>query len=98
MADGLAALLDDVAALARVPAAPIDDYAAWAVRASVKASGVIVDDAAVTPRYVQGFSPDRELPMIARIAKGSLRNKLLFILPVALVLSELLDWLLTPIL
>jgi predicted DNA repair protein MutK len=64
----------------------------------MKAAGVIVDDAAVTPRYVQGFAPERELPMIKRIAVGSVRNKLLFILPAALVLSELLPWLLTPIL
>jgi len=95
---GLAALLDDVAALARVAAASVDDVAAGAGRASMKAAGVIVDDAAVTPRYVQGFRPDRELPMIKRIAVGSLRNKLLFILPAALLLSELLPWLLTPIL
>ena len=98
MSAGLAALLDDVAALARVAAASLDDVAAGAGRASVKAAGVIVDDAAVTPRYVQGFRPERELPMIKRIAAGSLRNKLLFILPAALVLSEFLDWLLTPIL
>ena len=64
----------------------------------MKAAGVIVDDAAVTPRYVQGFRPERELPMIKRIAVGSLRNKLLFILPAALLLSELVPWLLTPIL
>jgi hypothetical protein len=76
----------------------VDDVAAGASRASVKAAGVIVDDAAVTPRYVQGFTADRELPMIKRIAVGSLRNKLLFILPAALILSELLPWLLTPIL
>ncbi|MGH9903727.1 MAG: DUF808 domain-containing protein, partial [Pyrinomonadaceae bacterium] len=95
---GLAALLDDVAALARAAAASVDDVAAGASRASVKAAGVIVDDAAVTPRYVQGFRPERELPMIKRIAVGSLRNKLLFILPAALLLSELLPWLLTPIL
>jgi predicted DNA repair protein MutK len=98
MSAGLAALLDDVAALARVAAASIDDVAAGAGRASMKAAGVIVDDAAVTPRYVQGFEADRELPMIKRIARGSLRNKLLFILPAALLLSEFLDWLLTPIL
>ena len=98
MAGGLAALLDDVAAIARVAAASVDDVAAGAGRASAKAAGVIVDDAAVTPRYVQGFAPQRELPMIARIAKGSLRNKLLFILPAALLLSEFLDWLLTPLL
>ena len=98
MSAGLAALLDDVAVLARAAAASVDDVAAGASRASVKAAGVIVDDAAVTPRYVQGFQPERELPMIKRIAIGSLRNKLLFILPAALVLSELLPWLLTPIL
>ncbi|PTL54390.1 DUF808 domain-containing protein [Paraconexibacter algicola] len=98
MSAGLAALLDDVAAIARVAAASIDDVAAGASRASVKAAGVIVDDAAVTPRYVQGFAPERELPMIRRIAQGSLRNKLLFILPAALLLSEFLDWLLTPLL
>ena len=98
MSAGLAALLDDVAALTRVAAASLDDVAAGASRASVKAAGVIVDDAAVTPRYVQGFRPERELPMIKRIATGSLRNKLLFILPAALLLSELLPWLLTPIL
>jgi predicted DNA repair protein MutK len=98
MSAGLAALLDDVAAIARVAAASVDDVAAGASRASVKAAGVIVDDAAVTPRYVQGFRPERELPMIKRIAVGSLRNKLLLILPAALALSELLPWLLTPIL
>jgi uncharacterized protein len=98
MSAGLAALLDDVAVLTRAAAASVDDVAAGAGRASVKAAGVIVDDAAVTPRYVQGFQPERELPMIKRIAVGSLRNKLLSILPAALVLSEFLDWLLTPIL
>src|SRR5512134_3089505 len=98
MSAGLAALLDDVAALARAASASVDDVAAGASRASMKAAGVIVDDAAVTPRYVQGFRPERELPMIRRIAVGSLRNKLLLILPAALLLSELLPWLLTPIL
>ncbi|WP_320671652.1 DUF808 domain-containing protein [Patulibacter defluvii] len=98
MSAGLAALLDDVSVLARAAAASIDDVAAGAGRASVKAAGVIVDDAAVTPRYVQGFTPERELPMIKRIAVGSVRNKILFILPVVLLLSEFVDWLLTPIL
>src|SRR5688572_4826155 len=98
MSAGLAALLDDVAVLARAAAASVDDVAAGAGRAGVKAAGVIVDDAAVTPRYVQGFRPERELPMIRRIAVGSLRNKILLILPAALLLSELLPWLLTPIL
>lgn len=98
MSAGLFALLDDVAALARAAAASVDDVAAAASRASVKATGVVVDDAAVTPRYVQGILPEREIPMIKRIAKGSLRNKLLVILPVILLLSELLPGLLTPIL
>ena len=98
MSAGLAALLDDIAMLARAAAASVDDVAAGASRASVKAAGVIVDDAAVTPRYVQGFRPERELPVIRRIAMGSIRNKLLFILPAALLLSEFLDWVITPIL
>jgi predicted DNA repair protein MutK len=98
MSAGLAALLDDVAALARAAAASVDDVAAATGRASVKAAGVIVDDAAVTPRYVQGIAAERELPMIRRIAIGSIRNKLLIILPVILLLSQFVDWLLTPIL
>ncbi|MBJ7470666.1 MAG: DUF808 domain-containing protein [Solirubrobacteraceae bacterium] len=98
MSAGLFALLDDVAMLARAAAASVDDVAAAAGRASMKATGVIVDDAAVTPRYVQGILPEREIPMIRRIAIGSLRNKLFVILPVVLLLSELLPGLLTPIL
>lgn len=98
MAGGLAALLDDIAALAKLAAASVDDVGAAAGRASAKAAGVVIDDTAVTPRYVHGFSPDRELPIVRRIAVGSLRNKLLFILPAALLLSQFLPWLLTPIL
>ncbi|GIG30760.1 DUF808 domain-containing protein [Cellulomonas marina] len=98
MAGGLAALLDDIAALAKLAAASVDDVGAAAGRASAKAAGVVIDDTAVTPRYVSGFTPDRELPIIRRIALGSLRNKLLFILPAALVLSQFVPWLLTPIL
>jgi hypothetical protein len=98
MAGGLAALLDDIAVLAKLAAASVDDIGAAAGRASVKAAGVVVDDTAVTPRYVHGFTPDRELPIVRRIAVGSLRNKLLFILPAALLLSQFLPWLLTPIL
>jgi len=98
MPSGLAALLDDVAAIAKLAAASIDDVTAAAGRAGVKAAGVVVDDTAVTPRYVTGFTPDRELPIIARIAKGSLKNKLLIILPVALALSALLPWAITPLL
>ncbi len=98
MAGGLVALLDDIAALAKLAAASVDDVGAAAGRASAKAAGVVVDDTAVTPRYVQGFTPDRELPIIKRIAIGSIRNKLLVILPVALLLSQFLPWLLTPLL
>ena len=98
MSGGLVALLDDVAAMAKLAAASVDDVGAAAGRASVKAAGVVVDDTAVTPRYVHGFTADRELPMIRRIALGSLRNKLLIILPVILLLSQFLPWLLTPIL
>lgn len=94
MAAGLFALLDDVAALARVAAASIDDVGAAAGRASVKAAGVVVDDTAVTPQFMEGSPAKRELPMIRQIAIGSLRNKLLFILPVALLLSQFVPWLL----
>lgn len=98
MSGGLVALLDDVAVIARLAAASVDDVGAAAGRASAKAAGVVVDDAAVTPRYVHGFSADRELPIIKRIAVGSIRNKLLFILPAALLMSQFVPWLLTPIL
>ena len=98
MSGGLIALLDDVAALAKLAAASIDDVGAAAGRASAKAAGVVIDDTAVTPRYVTGVRADRELPMIKRIAIGSLRNKLLFILPAALLLSQFAPWLLTPLL
>jgi len=98
MAVGLAALLDDIAAFAKLAAASVDDIGAAAGRASAKATGVVIDDTAVTPRYVEGLAAKRELPVIRRIATGSLRNKLLFILPAALLLSQFLPWLLTPLL
>ncbi|MBB5234001.1 DUF808 domain-containing protein [Deinococcus budaensis] len=98
MSGGLVALLDDVAAIAKLAAASIDDIGAAAGKAGAKAVGVVVDDTAVTPRYVTGFSPDRELPIIWRIARGSLRNKVVFILPAALLLSQFLPWAITPIL
>ncbi|MCR8675224.1 DUF808 domain-containing protein [Micrococcus sp. HG099] len=91
---GLVALLDDVAALARLAAASVDDVAAGAAKASAKAAGVVVDDAAVTPQYMAGAAANRELPMIWRITKGSLRNKLLFILPALLLLDWLAPWVL----
>ena len=98
MSTGLLALLDDVAALARVAAASLDDVAGQAAKAGAKAAGVVIDDAAVTPRYVVGFASERELPIVARIAKGSLRNKLLILLPAALILSYFFPWGITPLL
>jgi uncharacterized protein len=98
MSGGLFGLLDDVAALARLAAASVDDIGAAAGRATAKAAGVVIDDTAVTPQYVHGIAAERELPIIKKIAIGSLRNKLLFILPAALLLSQFVPWLLTPIL
>ncbi len=98
MAGGLVALLDDVAALARLAAASIDDVGAATGKATAKAAGVVIDDTAVTPQYVRGLAAERELPIVKRIAIGSLRNKLIIILPIALLLSQFLPWLLTPIL
>ena len=98
MPSGLIALLDDVAGIAKLAASSLDDVAAAAGKAGTKAAGVVIDDAAVTPRYVVGLTPDRELPIIWKIAKGSLRNKLLFLLPAALVLSAFAPWALPPLL
>ena len=89
MAGGLVGLFDDVAALAKLAASSIDDVGAAAGRASMKAAGVAVDDAAVTPQYVQGLAAERELPIIKKIARGSLLIKLAFILPAAILLSEI---------
>jgi predicted DNA repair protein MutK len=98
MPSGLVALLDDVAVIARAAAASLDDVAAGVAKAGTKAAGVVIDDAAVTPSYVTNFTPDRELPVIWKIAKGSLFNKLVILLPVALLLSAFLPWAITPLL
>lgn len=98
MSSGLIALIDDVVGIAKVAAASVDDVAAQASKAGLKAAGVVVDDAAVTPRYVVGFAAARELPIVARIAAGSLKNKLLYLLPAALLLSLLAPWAITPLL
>lgn len=98
MATGLIALLDDVAALAKLAAASLDDVAAQTIKAGSKAAGVVIDDAAVTPRYVVGLEAKRELSIIWRIAKGSLRNKIVFLLPAALLLSVFLPQAITPLL
>ncbi len=98
MASGLVALLDDVAAIAKLAAASLDDVAGAAGKAGSKAVGVVVDDAAVTPGYALGFTPDRELPIVLKISVGSLRNKFLFLLPGALLLSAFAPWAVTPLL
>src|ERR1700755_2982551 len=98
MSAGLFGLLDDIAALARLAAASVDDIGAAAGRATAKAAGVVVDDTAVTPQYVHGIAAERELPIIKRIAIGSLRNKLLLILPAAMLLSQFVPRLIIPVL
>ena len=98
MSIGLIALLDDIAGLAKVAAASVDDIAGQAAKAGAKAAGVVIDDAAVTPRYVVGFDAARELPIVRKIAIGSLRNKLLLLLPAALLMSLFAPWAITPLL
>jgi predicted DNA repair protein MutK len=98
MSIGLIALLDDIVGLAKVAAASLDDVGAQAAKAGAKAAGVVIDDAAVTPRYVVGFAAARELPIVGKIAWGSLKNKLIFLLPAALLLSLVAPWAITPLL
>ncbi len=95
---GLLALLDDVAGIAKIAASSVDDVVWQATKAGSKAAGAVVDDAAVTPKYLRGISPARELPIVWRIAKGSLKNKLLYLLPAALILSAVAPWAIMPLL
>lgn len=95
---GLIALLDDVAAIAKVAASSVDDVIGQAAKAGTKAAGAVIDDAAVTPKYVHGFEASRELPIIWRITKGSLRNKLLILLPIGLLLANFAPWSIAPLL
>jgi predicted DNA repair protein MutK len=95
---GLLALLDDVAAIAKVAAASVDDVISQAAKAGAKAAGAVIDDAAVSPKYVQGFAPARELPIVGRIALGSIKNKLLYLLPAGLALSAFAPWAIAPLL
>lgn len=95
---GLLALLDDVAGIAKVAAASVDDVITQAAKSGAKAAGAVIDDAAVTPKYVQGFKAERELPIIWRIAKGSFKNKLLYLLPVGLLLANFAPWAIPPLL
>ena len=98
MTSGWIALLDDLATLTKVAASSLDDAGAQAAKAGSKAAGIVIDDAAVTPRYVVGLAAERELPIIGKIAVGSLKNKLLLLLPGALVLSVFAPWAITPLL
>lgn len=98
MSVGLIALLDDVAAIAKVAAASLDDVVAQATKAGVKSAGVVIDDAAVTPSYVVGFAAEREIPIVVKIARGSLFNKLVILLPLALALSFFVPSAITPLL
>lgn len=95
---GLLALLDDVAAIAKLAAAQLDDIAAHAAKASSKSAGVVIDDAAVTPKYVTGLPAAREIPIVVKIARGSLFNKLIILLPALLVLQAVAPWIITPLL
>jgi predicted DNA repair protein MutK len=95
---GLLALLDDVATIAKVAAASLDDVIGQSAKAGLKAAGAVIDDAAVTPKYVHGFSADRELPIVGRIALGSIRNKMLILLPAALLLSAFAPQVIAPLL
>ena len=98
MPSGLIALLDDVATIAKLAASSLDDVAGAAGKAGTKAAGVVIDDTAVTPRYVVGLAPERELPIIGKIAWGSIKNKILLLLPAALLLSAFAPFLMTPLL
>lgn len=95
---GLLALLDDVAGIAKIAAASVDDVAGQAAKAGAKAAGAVIDDAAVAPKYVDGFAASRELPIVGKIAMGSVRNKLVLLLPLALLLSAFAPWMITPLL
>lgn len=95
---GLIALLDDVAAISKVAAASLDDVAGQAAKAGAKAAGAVIDDAAVSPKYVRGFKAERELPIVWKIARGSIFNKLVILLPVALLLSQFAPVLISPLL
>ncbi len=95
---GLLALLDDIAALTKLAAAQVDDIAAQAAKAGTKTIGVVIDDGAVTPKYLHGLPAARELPMVWQIARGSLFNKLVILLPAALAINAFAPWLLSPLL
>ena len=98
MASGFFALLDDISALVKASAASLDDVPAQVAKTTGKVSGIVIDDTAVTPKYVVGLDPSRELSIIFQIAKKSLINKILILSPAALVLGYFAPWAITPIL
>lgn len=98
MASGFFALLDDVSALVKASAASLDDVPTQVVKTTGKVSGIVIDDTAVTPKYVVGLDPSRELTIIFKIAKKSLFNKLLILSPAALLLGYFAPWAITPVL
>jgi hypothetical protein len=98
MASGFFALLDDISALVKASAASLDDIPAQVAKTTGKVSGIVIDDTAVTPKYVVGLDPSRELSIIYRIAKKSLFNKLIILSPAALLLGYFAPWAITPVL
>jgi predicted DNA repair protein MutK len=98
MPSGLFALLDDISALVKASAASLDDVPTQVAKTTGKVSGIVIDDTAVTPKYVVGLDPSRELAIIYQIAKKSLINKLLLLSPAALLLGYFAPWAITPIL
>ena len=98
MASGFFALLDDISALVKASAASLDDVPAQVAKTTGKVSGIVIDDTAVTPKYVVGLDPSRELSIIFQIAKKSLINKILILSPAALLLGYFAPWAITPIL
>jgi predicted DNA repair protein MutK len=98
MASGFFALLDDISALVKASAASLDDVPAQVAKTTGKVSGIVIDDTAVTPKYVVGLDPSRELSIIYRIAKKSLINKIFILSPAALLLGYFAPWAITPIL
>ena len=98
MASGFFALLDDISALVKASAASLDDVPAQVAKTTGKVSGIVIDDTAVTPKYVVGLDPSRELFIIYSIAKKSLINKLLILSPAALLLGYFAPWVITPVL
>src|SRR6185369_3108891 len=90
MASSLLALLDDIAAV-------LDDVALLAKLAAQKTAGVLGDDLALNAQQVTGVSADRELPVVWAVAKGSLVNKAILV-PAALAFSAIAPWAVTPLL